>query len=86
MFLEEYEYEIVYKPGKQNVNADSLSRYPEVNLCDIQETEISEERKQKIISEMHDCPIGGHQGASRTLGRINYTLNGKAWNKTLEII
>ena len=74
MLLEEYEFEIVYKPGKQNVNADSLSRYPEVNLCDVREPEISEERKQKIISEMHDCPVGGHQGVSRTLERIKLYL------------
>lgn len=26
--LEEYEYEIIYKPGKINCNADALSRYP----------------------------------------------------------
>jgi hypothetical protein len=73
MLLEEYEYEIVYKPGKQNVNADSLSRYPEVNLCDI----------QKIISEMHDCPIGGHQGASRTLGRIKLYLEWKVMEQDI---
>jgi hypothetical protein len=51
------QYKIVYKPEKQNVNADSLSRYPEVHLCDMQEPEMNEERKQKIISEIHDCPI-----------------------------
>ena len=26
LFLEEYEYEIIYKPGKMNTNADALSR------------------------------------------------------------
>jgi hypothetical protein len=83
MLLEEYEYEIVYKPGKQNVNADSLSRYPEVNLGDIQESEISEVRKQKIISEMHDCPIGGHQGASRTLERIKLYLEWKGMEQDI---
>jgi hypothetical protein len=32
LLLEEYEFEIKYKPGKQNTNADSLSRYPSVLL------------------------------------------------------
>lgn len=36
--------------------------------------EISEERKQKIIQEMHNCPIGGHQGIQRTIERIKLYL------------
>ena len=35
LLLEEYEFEIKYKPGKQNTNADSLSRYP---VCTLQQT------------------------------------------------
>jgi hypothetical protein len=27
--------------------------------------EITDDRKVKIISEMHSCPIGGHQGTNR---------------------
>jgi hypothetical protein len=83
MLLEEYEYEVVYKPGKQNLNADSLSRYPEVNLCDKQDPEIDEERKRKVISEMHDCPIGGHQGVSRTLERIKLYLEWKGMEQDI---
>lgn len=31
--LEEYEYEVVYKPGKANTNADALSRILQLNKC-----------------------------------------------------
>ena len=65
LLLAEYDFEIVYRAGKKNCNADCLSRYPEVNV-----NTIDVERKQKIIHEMHDCPIGGHQGITRTLERI----------------
>jgi hypothetical protein len=59
--LEEYDYEIQYRAGQGNCNADSLSRYP-VQCFNVNMEEITEERKQKIISEMHNCPVGGHQG------------------------
>ena len=65
--LEEYDFEIKYKPGKQNGNADSLSRYPVLSI----ETEsLTHEKKFKIIKEMHSDPIGGHQGINRTIERI----------------
>jgi hypothetical protein len=74
LLLEEYEYDIQYSAGKRNCNADSLSRYPTCCLnVNIEET-ISKERKNKIISEMHDCPVGGHQGVSRTIERIKLYL------------
>lgn len=69
LLLEEYEYEVHYKAGKQNCNADALSRDP--NLCAlITPEELTETRKQAIIKEMHLCPIGGHQGINRTLERV----------------
>jgi hypoxanthine-guanine phosphoribosyltransferase len=71
LLLEEYDFEIKYKPGKQNTNADSLSRYP---IGALEQTEISEERKQRIMKEMHSDAIGGHQGISRTLERIKLYL------------
>jgi hypothetical protein len=36
----------------------------------ISEEVLTEERKQRIIKEMHECPIGGHQGIQRTYERI----------------
>jgi len=65
LLLAEYDFDIVYRAGKKHCNADCLSRYPEVNL-----NTLDKERQQKIIREMHDCPIGGHQGITRTLERI----------------
>jgi hypothetical protein len=36
---------------------------------------MTEERKQKIIAEMHSCPIGGHQGIQRTIKCIQLYLS-----------
>jgi hypothetical protein len=67
LLLEEYDYEIKYKPGKQNMNADSLSRYP---VLAIEAEELTQNRKTRIIKEMHSDPVGGHQGINRTVDRI----------------
>jgi hypothetical protein len=47
------------------VNADALSRNPVVIIVMI----TSKEYQQKILKEMHECPIGGHQGVQRTYDR-----------------
>lgn len=65
LLLEEYDYEIQYRAGQRNCNADSLSRYP-TQCLNINVEEITVDKKQKIIAEMHDCPVGGHQGIQRT--------------------
>jgi hypothetical protein len=69
LLLEEYDYEIEYRAGKRNCNADSLSRYP-VQCLNVNVEELTLERKRRIISEMHNCPVGGHQGIHRTIERI----------------
>jgi hypothetical protein len=63
LLLEEYDFTIVYKAGKRNVNADALSRNPTVMIA-------SKEKQKKILKEMHECPIGGHQGVQRTYERL----------------
>jgi hypothetical protein len=80
LLLEEYDYEIQYRPGQRNCNADSLSRYP-LQCFNINIEEITKERKEKIITEMHNCPVGGHQGIQRTTERhkIVYFM---AWIRT----
>ena len=81
--LEEYDYEIVHKAGKNNVNADALSRNPITEASAINVTrqdndsprEYSEEEKRQILYEYHDSPTGGHQGVTRTLNRIRLQHN-----------
>jgi len=48
------------------VNADALSRNPVVITVMI----AFKEKQQKILKEMHECPIGGHQGVQRTYERL----------------
>ena len=67
-------YEIQYRAGERNSNADSLSRYP-VECLNVNIEELTEERKQRIIAEMHDCPVGGHQGVQRTIERIKLYIS-----------
>jgi hypothetical protein len=73
LLLEEYDYEIQYRAGERNCNADSLSRYP-LQCLNVNIEEMTEERKRKIISELHNCPVGGHQGIQRTIERIKLYL------------
>jgi hypothetical protein len=68
------EYEIQYRAGMRTCVADSLSRYP-IQCLNVDLEELTEERKTKIISEMHDCPVGGHQGVNRTIERIKLYLS-----------
>ncbi|PNF43689.1 hypothetical protein B7P43_G14967 [Cryptotermes secundus] len=74
LLLEEYDYQIEYRAGQRNCNADSLSPYP-VQCLNVNLEEITEERKQKIIAEMHNCPIGGHQGIRKTIERIKLYIS-----------
>lgn len=100
--LSEFNFSVVYKPGKYNSNADALSRIPEhvvavltraqaksnpkfliePNTETSANVEIVEdvETQKRILGEMHDSPIGGHQGVQRTLKRVQqyYTWPGMA--------
>ena len=60
------DYTVACKAGKRNVKADALSRNPVVVTVLI----TSKEKQQKILKEMHECPIGGHQGIQRTYDRL----------------
>jgi hypothetical protein len=68
--LEEYDYEIVYKPGVQNSNADALSR-----ICTLESEcegpdQINPDLKMKILQENHDSILGGHRGMNKTYEAI----------------
>jgi hypothetical protein len=80
LLLEQYDYEIKYKPGKQNANADGLSRYP---VLVVESKDLTPEKRNRIIKEMHSDPIGGHQGINRTVDRIKLYVS---WpNMTTEV-
>lgn len=66
--LEEYDYEIVYKRGALNTNADALSRINTLTRTEAKEVteHIGESQKKRILYEYHDAPIGGHRGMNKT--------------------
>jgi hypothetical protein len=71
--LEEYTYEVVYKKGSCNTNADALSRIHVAENCPDDpeiKSEPTVEEKQRIFQEMHNKPVGGHLGMNRTYDRI----------------
>jgi len=59
--LEEYDYEIMYKPGGQNTNAYALSRVNALKKEGSEPDEIGADTKAKIIKENHDSILGGHR-------------------------
>ena len=64
--LEQYDYEIVYKPGVQNSNADALSRISALVGEGDELDDIDSEMKVKILKENHDSILGGHRGMNKT--------------------
>jgi hypothetical protein len=74
LLLGEFDYEVEYRAGKRNCNADSLSRY-RIHCLSVDVEELTKDRKLKIISEMHNCPVGGHQGIQRTIERIKLYIS-----------
>jgi hypothetical protein len=84
--LEEYDYEIVYKKGALNTNADALSR---INSMEKQEgnnenQEIGEDRKKQILYEYHDAPLGGHRGMNKTYQSIKSNFSWPNMKKEIE--
>jgi hypothetical protein len=116
--LQEFDYTIVYKKGKENANSDGLSRMfsetgPEgaaVNtltqgtedigtMPDSEEprerrrgadeseeayTDLSEKEKLEILKEIHDSPIGGHAGVTRTYRKLKHFINWQCMNDDVE--
>ena len=68
--LEEYDYEIVYKPGVQNANADALSRIGALVKEGSESGEIDPQLKLEILKENHDSVLGGHRGMNKTYEAI----------------
>jgi hypothetical protein len=68
--LEEYDCEIVYKPGVQNSNADAVSRIGTIVKEEKEIEEIDSDFKIKILQENHDLILGGHRGMNKTCEAI----------------
>jgi hypothetical protein len=74
--LEEFDYEIVYKPGVLNANADALSWVgalvkdgcESAKVC--KSVEIDPTLKLEIVKENHDSIFGGHRGMNKTYDAI----------------
>lgn len=58
IWLRAYEYHIVYRPGKQNANADALSTLPLPEACP---TEGGEEELALMLDVMDDAPVSIEQ-------------------------
>lgn len=63
MELAEYDFEIRYKQGPINTNADTLSRMFLLHCVD-------ENEQKKMMEECHSSPLAGHRNANTTVERI----------------
>lgn len=61
--LAEFDFEVKYKQGKINTNADALSRMFLV-LCQ------DEDLREQLLKEHHDGVLAGHRSAETTVSRI----------------
>jgi hypothetical protein len=73
--LEEYDYEVVYRKGALNTNADALSRKSslaaEMGAPGKKRQCVSDDEvKATIFYEYHDSPMGGHRGMNKTFREI----------------
>jgi len=69
--LAKYDYEIAYKSGVQNTNADTLSRIGSVGALEEQKEIPDDKVRKKILYEFHDSPVGGHRGMNKTYRAIS---------------
>jgi hypothetical protein len=65
--LEDFDYEIAYKSGSQNMNADALSRIGSVTAKTKGTTKLDDKTKKQILYEFHDAPVGGHLGHTQNV-------------------
>jgi hypothetical protein len=85
--LEEYDYEVVYKKGSENRNADALSRIhvtTRVSEDEDNKPRVSQEDKARILREMHENPTGGHLGMNRTYERIKLFVSWPGMKQEIE--
>jgi hypothetical protein len=83
--LEEFDYEIVYKKGTQNTNADALSRIGRLSKENTCKVKIDGDSKKKILYEFHDAPVGGHRGMNGTYRAIKSLYNWPNMRRDIEV-
>lgn len=59
-----YDFDVEFKSGKINTNADALSRMYQLRVV------TSPDEKLALIKECHDSPLGGHKRAETTFSKI----------------
>jgi hypothetical protein len=64
--LEEFDYEVTYKKGSKNRNADALSRTTSTISEDKPNDTGPSQDKARILNELHENPTGGHLGMNST--------------------
>jgi hypothetical protein len=80
------EYEVVYKKGSNNTNADALSRIHVTEGCtnrQITDPGPIKEERLAIFREMHDNPLG-HLGMNRTYDRVKLFTTWPGMKQELE--
>jgi hypothetical protein len=84
--LKEYDWEIIYKKGAQNTNADALSRINTLAKGELEEVRenVREDRKRQILYEYHDAPLGGHRGMNKTYKAIKAKFSLPNMKKEIE--
>jgi len=87
--LEDYDYEIVFKKGVFNTNADAQIRVSSL----VADKGVTEEKRQQItddetraniLYEYHDSPMGGHRGMNKTFREIRKKYEWPSMKRDIE--
>lgn len=81
--LEEFDYEVIYKKGSLNTNADTLSRISSLK-GERPDVKLDEKTKKQILYECHDAPLGGHRGMNKTYKAIKARYSWTNMRKEVE--